>query len=767
MATSPSDTQRLTLSAVTDAAGKDILITITPPAVPNGTVDGDVKLRRAPVDFVLTIDISISMGWPANIPGDTEQSGLSVLDIVKHAAKTIVTSMQDTDRVAVVTFCESAKVALGLTQTDVSGKATAIGVIERLRTAPATNIWEGLKTSLDVFKNLAPSAEHSNRLSSIFLLTDGLPTTSPPGGHIPALKSYLKSNKATDHVTINTFGFGYGLDSRLLHSVAVIGRGTFGFIADAGMVGTVFVHAVANAYATYASNVEINIQVGDGRADVAKVLEVTGGYECAQTTAGLKVFMNPLQYGQSRDLFLKTSDLPSSEILVITARFKPRDSPEIVSDTQHVTLGNCPLQNPPQAVNVTYHKYRSKFVSSVYDMLDIATRTEDPPGANYGYSSQKDPIPTNAKVTFEGIVSEMEAALPADKTSAPDAHALLEDIRGQVILAVSEEATFQRWGHHYLLSMARAHQRQTCLNFKDVSLQAYGKGSTLFMACRDEIDTLFDNLPPPRPTVPGQPQTRAMPSASASRSPAPQQQGQQMDQRQQWHMQRAMQSMQQPSLPARQQREQQPSAPQLQQQKQTLRAAKAGFSMSSYNSRANPCFAGSCLILLADGTSSLRVSDLYAGVRIKTPRGSRKVEKVVKTSIEGGKAEMCEIEKGDSKLVITPWHPIQHDDGRWIFPVDAHDVRMVDCDAVYSILLEADSDPDAHGAYIGGTLCVTLGHGIKRSEHDRRAHPFLGSYSDVHKALMNATGSAERGVVHAVGVERSEKTGLINGFEWK
>ncbi|KAG8990510.1 hypothetical protein FRB94_013343, partial [Tulasnella sp. JGI-2019a] len=109
MATSPSDTQRLTLSAVTDAAGKDILITITPPAVPNGTVDGDVKLRRAPVDFVLTIDISISMGWPANIPGDTEQSGLSVLDIVKHAAKTIVTSMQDTDRVAVVTFCESAK----------------------------------------------------------------------------------------------------------------------------------------------------------------------------------------------------------------------------------------------------------------------------------------------------------------------------------------------------------------------------------------------------------------------------------------------------------------------------------------------------------------------------------------------------------------------------------------------------------------------------------------------------------------------------------
>ncbi|KAG8996864.1 hypothetical protein FRB94_007994 [Tulasnella sp. JGI-2019a] len=732
-------TQRLTLSAVTDATGKDLLITITPPAVPDGAIGADAKLKRAPVDFVLTIDISGSMGETANIPGDTEESGLSVLDIVKHAAKTIITSMQDTDRVAVVTFSTAAKTVLGLTQTGSAGKAQALNVIENLRPENTTNIWEGLKTSLNLFKdpsNVAFLAQNSKRLSSIFLLTDGLPTIAPPRGHIPMLTSYLESHKLTGQVTINTFGFGYKLDSRLLHSMAAVGRGTFGFIADAGMVGTVFVHAVANAYATYASNLEIDIQLGEGKADVGKVLEATGGFEWARTAAGLTVLMNPLQYGQPRDLVLKTSNLPSSELLIITAQLKPWHSLETISGTQHVTLANYPPQNPSDAINVTYHEYRSKFVSSVYDILDIATRTEEASG--FGYQSQKVPVPKTAKAMFEDLVSNMEATLPADKTLAPDAYALLEDIRGQVLLAVSDENMFRRWGQHYLLSMARAHQRQTCINFKDIGLQMYGRGSTLFVACRDEIDTLFDNLPPPKPTIVVPPQP-FMPLPHPGNA-------------------RFLYAGAAPPPQLQQQRQQQQQAP---------RSAQAGFTMQSYNQRSNPCFAGSCLILLANGTSSLKVSDLYAGVKIKTPKGPRKVERVIKTAIEGGKAEMCEIEKGDSKLVITPWHPIQHDDGRWIFPVDVHDVRMVDCDAVYSILLQADGDPDAHGAYIGGTLCVTLGHGIKRSEHDRRAHPFLGSYSDVHKALMNATGSTERGVVHAAGVERSEKTGLINGFEWK
>ncbi|KAG9010628.1 hypothetical protein FRB93_003896 [Tulasnella sp. JGI-2019a] len=725
-----SQSPHVNLSAVTDASGKNILISITPPAAPEGVVDGNVKPKRAPVDFVLTIDVSGSMADPANIPGDTEQSGLSILDIVKHAAKTIITSMQDTDRVGIVTFTTGAETVLGLTQTDDAGKVKALEAIESLRPIAATNIWEGLKSSLNVFKDLAHSGERPNRLSSIFLLTDGLPTITPRGGHIHVLKSYLDTHKLAGHVTINTFGFGYMLDSRLLHSMATIGHGTFGFIADAGMVGTVFVHAVANTYATYADSLEIDIQIGEGK--LAKTLEVTGGFECTRpattglkalmnfrTPTGLKVFMNPLQYGQARDLVVKTSGLPPSTTLIVAARYHPWDSPETISDTQHISLTKVPPQDPSETANVTYHQYRSNFVSTVYDILSIATRTEEARG-----QSREITVPKHAKENFEKIVNDMEAILPVDKTLAPDAHALLADIRGQVLLAVSDETTFRRWGQHYLLSMARAHQRQTCINFKDVGLQVYGRGSTLFIACRDEIDALFDNLPPPKSTIVERPTYLNPPGGGG----APQQ--------------RMM------------------SAP---------KSSKKGFSMASYNSRFNPCFAGWCPILLADGTS-LRLSNVTAGVRVKTLKGPKEIVGVIKTSIEGEKLEMCEIVNGASKLIITPWHPIKQSegrDGKWVFPADISEARMIDCDAVYSIILEAGNDPDAHGVYVGGTLCVTLGHGIERSEHDVRAHPFLGSYSKVSQAFKNALDIDGNGVVHAVGVERSEKTCLINGFKWK
>ncbi|KAG8845279.1 hypothetical protein FRB96_002568 [Tulasnella sp. 330] len=720
--------QRIGVSTVVDAAGKEILITITPPSAPDAG-KADVKLKRSPVDFVLTIDISGSMGETANIPGDTEQSGLSVLDIVKHAAKTIITSMHDTDRVAVVTFSTDAKTPLVLTPTNSDGKAKALKVIESLRPEDTTNIWDGLKASLNIFKDLVQtpfSAEHPHRLSSIFLLTDGLPTIAPPRGHIPMLKSYLNTHNLAGRVAINTFGFGYRLDSRLLHSLATLGRGTFGFIADSGMVGTVFVHAVANSYATYADSLSVSIELLGGGNSNANVLGVAGGYECTQNATELTVSMNPLQYGQTRDLIVTTSGkLDASELFTVTVNCRPWDGSEVVSEVQHVSLANIPAQTPVEATNVRYHLYRSKFVATVYDVLETATRSEE--AAGYGYQSQNVSVPKGAKGSFESLVRDIEAGFPTS-ADAPDARALLGDIQGQVLLAVSEKDMFRRWGQHYLLSLARAHQRQTCINFKDVGVQVYGRESSLFNACRDEIDALFDNLPPPKPTVvPPPPHTQGYGGGRAMALTAP-----------------------------------------------LSKASKAGFSMSSYNSKANPCFAGTCSIVLADSTY-VNVSDIKPGMEVKTPKGSRKVCGVVKTSIEGGKVEMCEVEKGTCKLLVTPWHPIklnESENGKWVFPADVAAVRMVECEAVFSIILTPDLDSDAHGVYVGGTLCVTLGHGVVQTDLrdeaiDVRAHPFLGNYSKILHAFRGAPHSTEGSVVHAVGVERSEKTGLVCGFEWK
>jgi len=66
-----------------------------------------VGTTRTPADIVCVIDISGSMGINATVQNDEgglESNNLSILDIVKHAVKTIIATLQPHDRLGLVSY---------------------------------------------------------------------------------------------------------------------------------------------------------------------------------------------------------------------------------------------------------------------------------------------------------------------------------------------------------------------------------------------------------------------------------------------------------------------------------------------------------------------------------------------------------------------------------------------------------------------------------------------------------------------------------------
>lgn len=213
------------------------------------------------------------MGTEVEIQGAANQKetyGLSQLDLVKHALKTIVHSLTENDRLSIVSFSNSASILFNLRQMDNDGRSGALAALERLTDNGQTNLWDGLRTGLEV---LAKGQRSSESNAALFLLTDGCPNVEPPRGHVPTLASYKKKTNFT--CSINTFGFGYNLDSKLIEDLAQMGNcGSYAFIPDGSFVGTIFVNAISNLLTTAATNLQLSID------DIRPPLDPSSKYLC-------------------------------------------------------------------------------------------------------------------------------------------------------------------------------------------------------------------------------------------------------------------------------------------------------------------------------------------------------------------------------------------------------------------------------------------------------------------------------------------------------
>lgn len=258
--------------------------------------------------------------------------------------------------------------------------------------------------------------------------------------------------------------------------------------------GTVFIHAVANLQSTFSNNTTLTLTY-----PASLGLEETTGQSVDQQTPTplpsspetmqLALPLSTLQYNQSRDIYLRYTNPPTTTSLPedITASL----TYHLFTPTPHTTTTTT-LSPPLPAPTTAFHTSRSLLLSFLSSLFPLRPLDHEHIPA---------PLPPSTRDRLASLLAAFPAAaFPSD----PSCVALTQDVAGQVSLAISTAGYYHRWGKHFLPSLGGAHARQVCNSFKDPGPMVYGgKGGGVFDTCRDALDRAFDGLEAPVPSRKG------------------------------------------------------------------------------------------------------------------------------------------------------------------------------------------------------------------------------------------------------------------------
>ena len=260
------------------------------------------------------------------------------------------------------------------------------------------------------------------------------------------------------------------------------------------------------------------------------------------------------------------------------------------------------------------------------------------------------------------------------------------DGEGQVGMAHKYAST---WGLHYLRSYTMAQELEECMNFKDPGLQIYG--GALFSRIQEEGDKAFINLKPlSEPVRSYYGSTGYLPSATPP------------------------------------------------------------VNMAAFHNQSGSCFAGHCLVLMANG-SSKPISQIRRGDVVHTLHGPTIVRYAIEFNIKAKSQPMCQI----GNLCITPWHPIL-ENNVWIRPVDkvGYTDRLIQ--TVYNLILENN-----HTINVEQHWCITLGHGQTTGI---LYHPFFASIKKVLGCLQQQPGFSDGRPVYQNCVSTKDENNIVSGW---
>ncbi|KAK8062125.1 inter-alpha-trypsin inhibitor heavy chain H3 [Apiospora hydei] len=441
-----------------------------------------LESAHVPCDIVLVLDVSASMAEFAPImkPGERDENpGCTVLDIVKHAARTIIHTLDEKDRLGLVTFSTVAKARRPLLPMTPENKKSIENIINGLQTESGTNMWRGLERGLELFN----VESDTNRVPALMLLTDGLPNQGEPaGGYAQALRA-----RGPLLTTIYTFGFGPSIKSGLLSTMAEIGGGYYGFIPHSNMVCTVTVNAVAHLQSTFVTNCRLDLRIRSPiqlQISTGQVLEMRQGHIFSDFT--VSVALGSIQYGQSRHIYLRFNEKVGDSCVI-----KPELAYSGSGGRDHILGCDVPITQAStlSANDMAFHRNRSilcRFILSLFPLGRRGYIVESRDSAN--------------RVSLYGYMLEaLSAAKDGDDRCNQALHEQVEGLIRQAVYADDDE--WNGWGKHYLLSVWAAHAKQLRTTFLDPGVQMYDAESPLFAKCQTRLTKAFEEeVAPPKPS---------------------------------------------------------------------------------------------------------------------------------------------------------------------------------------------------------------------------------------------------------------------------